>query len=619
MLTPSQYEHLCDQLTELYARLDESIIEDITRRMMKTGRVTDTAKWQAQQLQESGLLYEDVLSEIAKHSTATQQHVKSLFEDAGVASIRNDNRYYQAAGLEGIVKMSDRALQTLNAGCLKCQDDLSNLTLTTANAAQQTYLNACNLAYMQVASGTLDYNTAIRRAIQSAAKDGSSVLYPSGHRDKLDVAVRRSVLTGIGQTVRQLSFNHARDMDCDIMELTAHAGARPEHAKWQGKLVSLSGKRGYLTLKDIGYGEANGFGGINCRHDWHPFFLDYSQPAYSEKRLQELNKRHIKIGDKLYTDYEVSQMQRALERNIREKKRQVSAAHACIESAQSDMEAKFAKEDFQKASVNLKKAEQNLKDFLKQTGFQNDNARTWVNGFGRSISQKAIHANKKSLTSSTKNAILNKKQVIFAAKKYALDLKEVIARFGRYKKSYGRQVSKYVIHQIGYDSLPKVVSEKEFKKLIKNNEVIYRGLSSSTSLSAKEAADNFKYGDFFVGTGVFGNGTYGAYDKDIADNYAELADKTSKSGKVSKNEYSILEMILSPNARIADYQTIYKEWFDEKIPFSLQTNQFQDWQFIVGDVGTYAALKGYDAIKTNGAGGQNYIIILNRGKIIVKE
>ena len=406
MLTPSQYDRICDQLTALYAALDESIIEDITRRMLKTGRVTDTARWQAEQLQQAGMLYEDVLAEIAKRTDATQAHVRALFEDAGVQSIRNDNRFYKAAGLEGIVKMSDSALQTLNAGFVKCAGDLQNLTLTTANAAQEAYLNASNLAYMQVTTGTMDYNTAIRHAVQTAAAEGSFVLYPSGHRDRLDVAVRRAVLTGVGQTVRQLSLINAQDMGCDLMEITAHGGARPSHAAWQGKIGSLSGRKGYLSLKAIGYGTGDGFGGWNCRHDWFPFFEGISQRAYTEERLKELNEPHTVIGGRGYTDYEVTQMQRALERNIRKQKRQVAAANVLVVSAPDEAQRRAAQADFTAQSVKLKQAEQELKDFCKQTGFLPDTSRVWVNGFGRSVSQKAVHANKKALTSGVKSGII---------------------------------------------------------------------------------------------------------------------------------------------------------------------------------------------------------------------
>ena len=383
MLTPSQYDQLADSLAELYAQLEESILQDMVRRMLKMGYLSDATEWQARMLQEAGMLYDDILAEIAQRTGSTQEQLRTVFQTAGVQAVRNDNYYYQQANVFTHRSMSDSALQVLNAGYVKCSGNLKNLTLTTANTSQQAFIQACNLAYMQVSSGMMDYNTAVRKAVQNAAKDGSTVLYPSGHKDKLDVAVRRAVLTGVGQTVRQVSFQNAKDLETDLMELTAHAGARPSHAEWQGQIVSLSGRKGYLTTQEIGYGSVDGFGGVNCRHDWHPYFEGLPR-TYSPERLKELNEPHIQIGEKLYTDYEVSQMQRALERKIREKKRQVIAADALGD-----------KNELQKQSVQLKQAEQNLKDFLNQTGFLNDSARLWVNGFGRSQAQKAVWANRK--------------------------------------------------------------------------------------------------------------------------------------------------------------------------------------------------------------------------------
>lgn len=415
MLSPSEYDHLTDQISDLYGRLELSIIEDMTRRIVRTGMVTESTKQQAERLQQAGLLYEDVIAEIAKNSDASAAMVRTLFEDAGVRSIRNDNRYYRAAGLEGIVKMSDAALQTLNAGYMKCLGNLQNLTLTTAVTTRELYLQACDLAYMQVSTGTMDYQAAIRHAVEFAAKD-VDVLYPSGHKDQLDVAIRRAVLTGFGQTARKLSEINAGDMGCDLMEITAHAGARPAHAEWQGQIVSLSGRRGYLSKDDIGYGTGDGFGGWNCRHDWYPFFEGRSQRAYTEERLSELNEKHIEIDGKQYSDYEVSQMQRALERNIREKKRVAAGFAAAADAAADDQTAQAMRASFTAASVKLKAAEQELKDFLKQTGFLPDSSRVWVLGFGRSEAQKAVWAVRKSpihLTDITKDATIQDKEAAF--------------------------------------------------------------------------------------------------------------------------------------------------------------------------------------------------------------
>ncbi len=175
--------------------------------------------------------------------------------------------------------------------------------------------------------------------------------------------------------------------------------------------MSLSGKNAgrviqgirVLTLCQIGYGSGDGFGGWNCRHDWFPFFENASRRAYTDERLQELNRPHIDLGDgKLYTDYEVTQMQRALEREIRKCKRWVTGAAAGVDSAPTEAAEKAMKAELTEASVALKQAEQKLKDFCDQTGFLPDDTRVWVNGFGRSEAQRAVWADRNAFIESMK-------------------------------------------------------------------------------------------------------------------------------------------------------------------------------------------------------------------------
>lgn len=452
MLTPSEYDHLCDQLMVIYNDLENSIINDMVRRITRMGRVSEATVWQAKQLQESGMLFDDILAEIAKRSDATENQVRALFQDAGIQSIQNDNYFYEQAGFGSITKLSPAAAQVLEAGYAKCSGELKNLTLTTAISSQQMYISACDSAYMQVSSGAMDYGTAIRRAVQAAADGGAYVWYPSGHKDRLDVAVRRSVLTGVGQTVRQLSVTNASDMGADLMEITAHAGARPEHAEWQGKLVSLSGKNAgrYIdgakvySLKEIGYGSGDGFGGWNCRHDWFPFFEGVSSRAYSDERLKELNAKNIEYDGKMYTEYEIDQMQRALERDIRNKKRSVSAANAGLDAAIDENVKKQMQGMFDAESVKLKEAEKKLKNFLEETGQLPDSTRVWVNGFDKSLSQKAVWANKNLLQKLDKNDIIN---------------------IGNIQRKYNEYIQKYPDSDFNYFMVTYKLKEAGFKKV----------------------------------------------------------------------------------------------------------------------------------------------------------
>lgn len=240
MLTPEYLDHCADGVIALYQRLDESIARDVARRLMKMGELTDTARRQAEQLQHAGLLYDDVIAEVAKYSGASETAVRRAFEDAGVESVDAEIALYREAGIAlPPIRQSERAWNILQAALRKTNGELHNLTLTTAVETQQRFIAACTLAEMQISSGMLDYQTAIRRAVQDVSREGASVLYPSGHADKLDVAVRRAVLTGVNQTCSKISLLYAKEFGCRLVEVSAHAGARPKHAVWQGQIYSL--------------------------------------------------------------------------------------------------------------------------------------------------------------------------------------------------------------------------------------------------------------------------------------------------------------------------------------------------------------------------------------------
>lgn len=436
MLTPEQLAHCADDIINLYSQLEEEIVRDIARRIAKTGTMTDTGIWQAQHMQELGALHSDVLSSVAKYSDRTESELKKLFEDAGVTATEYDNEIYRQNGLNPkSLKVSDVQMQLLEAGYKKTQGNLSNLTLTTAVSSQTSFINACSLAELKASSGAFTPQQAIADAIKQVAQDGAYVIYPSGHRDRLDVAVRRNVTTGIGQTTGQICLSNAQELGCDLMEITAHAGARPSHAAWQGRIVSLSGQKGYLSLSDIGYGTGDGFKGWNCRHDWYPYF-EGSTRMYSEKDLEELNAKNIEYPDgSMHTLYEAEQQQRAYERKIRATKRTLAACDEALNNLSDEELLQKLEKNFSHYSSKLKRQESELNSFCKRTGLLPDRSRQQAYGFGRSTAQKAVWKNKKAVAKSSKKSII---------KNIDIDDFEVVT----YGKNFNSEVSKVIVNTV---------------------------------------------------------------------------------------------------------------------------------------------------------------------------
>ena len=403
------YEPDVTQLLGLYQQLEDDIVADMVRRMLRMGFVSETTAYQAEVLQTAGILYDDILQMIADRTDASVAQVRVMFEDAGVQTVEIDNDTHEAAGeAPADIRQDGGMKQVLDAGYRKTLGTMRNLVSTTANTTQTAFLQACDRAYMQVSSGAFSYQDAIRMAVRNLADGGAYVTYPTGHRDRIDVAVRRCVLTGVGQTAAAVAKKRAEDSGCKYMELTAHGGARPEHARWQGQLVQIQGKRTrkiidglkVFTLEEIGYGDGRGFKGWNCRHNWHPYYPGLSTPNYTPEQIAKLDEKSISYNGEKYTAYEISQMQRKGERKVRTLKRRAAALEEAAKNTDDPALKQGLNDDFSAVSVRLKDAEKTLKDFCRQTGQRRDPFREQVNGFGRSTAQRAVQAaaEKKRLT-----------------------------------------------------------------------------------------------------------------------------------------------------------------------------------------------------------------------------
>lgn len=380
MLSPEYIDHLPDRVVELYADLEIRILEDMARRILKTGALTETAQWQMWRLEQIGAEREFIRYHLQRLTGKTQGEINELLAEAGEKALYYDDQIYRAAGLSPKALRDSEALQKIiKAGSDKTMRLFENLTSTTADTASRQFENALDAAYMDITSGAFSYQDAVRSAVKSLSKAGiDAIIYPSGHTDKMDVAVRRAVLTGVNQTAARMQIARADEMECDLVETTAHMGARPEHMDWQGRIFSRSGKsRKYPDfVKSTGYGTGPGLCGWNCRHSFFPYFEGLSERAYSRAKLREYENKTVTYNGRTLPYYDATQQQRYLERQIRRWKREYLAMDA-------------AGLDTSEASAKLAAWRAKQKDFLTQTGLGEDKFRSQVYGFGRSQAARA--------------------------------------------------------------------------------------------------------------------------------------------------------------------------------------------------------------------------------------
>ncbi len=387
MLTPEQLDHYPDALVELWARTEQSIIADMARRINGFDLFIPSAQWQLAKVKEMGQVEEYILQELAAQSYRSWDDLKALMIEAGMKTLEFDDHIYERAGLRPAALKNSPALQAvLLAGLDKTNGLFRNLTNSAAAAGSRQFERALDLAYMQVTTGAFSHTEAIKNAIKQLSRGGLEVVvYDSGRVEHLDVAVRRAVLTGVNQTAAQLQIARADEIGCDLVEVTAHAGARPSHAVWQGGIYSRSGKSEQYENFEYatGYGTGPGLCGWNCRHSFFPYFEGISRPAYTPEELEQFNAKNYEYNGIRMTEYEATQKQRYIERQIRRWKREEQA-----------MKAANLPTDEAKAKIAKWNAVQ--KDFLKQTGLKRQYDREWVYRATKGNWKKSVVQNVKS-------------------------------------------------------------------------------------------------------------------------------------------------------------------------------------------------------------------------------
>lgn len=398
MLSPKYLEALPQPIIKIYSEFENELLEDIAKRITKADYLTPTAEWRLYKAEQLRLSSREITQRLARLTGRSEKEIRQLYTGALKEALRNDEKIYRAAIKAGCLSEdAEHKLDSyfgsiafsnaLKAGYRNTNGLMRNLCNSAAAQANSRLSDELDKAFLKVASGAYTADEAVYSAVQDLGKSGIKVInYSSGHKDKVDVAVRRAVITGIGQAAGNMQLSLAADMGCDLVEVTAHLGARPSHAVWQGHIYSLSGKDPkYPDFRSsTGYGTGAGLCGWNCRHSFYPYFEGLSKPNGVPFTREE--------NDEVYRN---TQKQRAYERAVRQSKRELAALDGARSATDDEALKQKLDRDFRRKAVTLKRREAKLEEHLRNTGLLPDNSRVRVDGFGRSVSQKAVWAERK--------------------------------------------------------------------------------------------------------------------------------------------------------------------------------------------------------------------------------
>ena len=391
MLSPEYLLRVSEGGEEIAESLHNDIIKKIVDRIaIRLDRgdnyiLTAQDKWQIEVLQEAGYLREDIEEILAQKTGLMQEEIAEAMEDAGVKALEYDDEIYRAAGLAPkaleqspyLIRLMQRAYEATNG-------DWVNFTRTMADEVQQSFIKACDKAYMQVASGAMGYSQAFVEAINNIVADGVVVTYPSGHKDTIETATLRCIRTGVSQATAQITDARMDEMEWDTILVSSHLGARvtdkedfTNHYWWQGKFYSKSGKdERFPPFSVCNMGHVQGIHGANCRHSHGPGDGEFN--PYAQYDSEENRKA-----------YETQQRQSTMERRIRDSKRQCMGMKEAADKAKTPESKAKLEAEYQKQAALLQKRNEAYNKFCEDNDLKKRNERITIAKWDRKQAAQA--------------------------------------------------------------------------------------------------------------------------------------------------------------------------------------------------------------------------------------
>jgi hypothetical protein len=330
MFTPTEIEALPSAMEQLYRSLQLNIMSDLTERLKANGEeITSAADWQINRLYELGVSKDEIDSLIQSTLDVSDDEIDRIYDEVVKSGYARNEELYTGKGKEYIPYAENKQLQQLvKAVKNQTKSEYRNITGSLGFAVRNDnntlsftpladfYQRTLDNGLMQIASGAVDYNTVLKKAVKAMTDSGlRTVDYASGWSNRVDVAARRALMTGFNQVVAKVNEDNAEQLGTEYFEVSYHRGARPTHQVWQGRVYSKK------ELESVcGLGTVTGLCGANCYHSYSPFMKGIDTPTYSEEELDRMNEEENmpkEYNGRQYTAYEAQQRQRQLETALR--------------------------------------------------------------------------------------------------------------------------------------------------------------------------------------------------------------------------------------------------------------------------------------------------------------
>ena len=392
-----------ETIDSVYIDLEARLMQNIARHLRDWEQPIDTDRWLMQKLAEIGKLNKENIKIIAQMSGLSQTAASRMLNAMAEEAIKNTEpgfQYMVRQRMTGVVVDAEKSksVKRVMHNLRKQAKDSLNLTNTTMlHKAQEAFktlvqntaeeaLKIMNNNTGAVITGAESRQQALRKTIRQFNDKGiTGFVDKRGRNWTPEAYVNMAMRTTAGSVANEVQTARCEDMRVNLIQIDSHSGARPKCAKDQGKIFSLDNTSGttedlngrkirYYPWNSSSYGEPDGILGINCGHHKYPFIPGVNIQRYFPTEDMDANNRL----------YKQTQVQRALERDVRKQKRE-----CMLFDELGDPDA------FEEASVKLKSKEAQLKDYVKKHDhLHRRKDREQVVGFDKRISAHVVAADR---------------------------------------------------------------------------------------------------------------------------------------------------------------------------------------------------------------------------------
>lgn len=383
MLTPSELERIPIEIQKLMLDLSMRIMTDVVERISMIDSISRTSDYEIYQLSRLGLSSDTIHKSIQVLLNKTDIEIDKIYDEIIKEGYARDEKLYNATGKPFTRYEDNEPIQQLiEAVKRQTKDDLINITQTTAirvkGRKDTEYYNSADYikdkldkAVTDITTGSFDYNKTIKETINEMTRSGIRVIGYDGWHNRIEVAARRAVMTGITQVTNKINEMNAEKLGTDYFEVSWHATARPSHQEWQGRVYS---KEELETI--CGLGSVTGLCGANCYHNYYPFVPGVSVRTYTDEQLDEMNAKENELKPykgREYTSYEATQKQRELETLMRKYREDIHLSKT----------AELPEDDIAIKKILYHGAMQEYVDFSKKMGLPQQRERIYQDGLGK--------------------------------------------------------------------------------------------------------------------------------------------------------------------------------------------------------------------------------------------